>query len=70
MNTDLQDNDDDMINALLNDVEWIVQEMNKFGHAVLCAVPKNDPELNEEMVDWQEIWERAQVQDFAESLSD
>ena len=69
MNAELEDNDDNMTNALLRDVEWIVQEMNKFGHAVLCAVPKNDPELNEEMVDWQEIWERAQVQDFAESLS-
>ncbi len=67
MNTDLQD--DDMTKELLNNFEWVVQEMNKFGHAVLCAVPKNNPEFNEEIVNWQEIWERDKVQDLAESLS-
>jgi len=67
MSTDLQD--DHMTNALLKEVKWIVQEMDKFGHAVLCAVPKNHPELNEKIVNWQEIWERDKVQDFAESLS-
>lgn len=65
MNTDLQDE----MTALLKEVKWIAQEMNEFGHAVLCAVPKNNPELGEEMVYWQEIWERDKVQDFAESLS-